>query len=264
MSETIHFHSEAGREERYRLLLLQLPSLLDPKAGRIANSANTVAALMEAFRFHWIGCYFVAKVEGIEVRQGEELVLGPFQGPVACTRIGYGKGVCGAAWKQAATIVVPDVDLFPGHIACDAASRSELVVPLLHGPRLIGVVDLDSPLPGRFDADDQADGGFLDVAHRAAKRMSMPDHTDARAHLHLFVQLDSNAARGDIQHVSITLPHGSFPIRPAQPGQTGTQISRFFPAIIHHTWDTVTQPPRTRSPFFSFFRRKDTRTVLDG
>lgn len=150
MSESLHIPAHANRRERYELLLQQLPALLDPKAGPTANAANVAAALMEALRFHWIGFYFVKPVEGVD-----ELVLGPFQGPVACTRIAFGKGVCGAAWKQGVTQVVPDVDLFPGHIACSSLSRSEIVVPLFKNGKVIGVLDIDSAVADDFSEEDR-------------------------------------------------------------------------------------------------------------
>ncbi len=114
----------------------------------LANAANMTALLYEKLPdLNWVGFYFL---------QGRELVLGPFQGRVACVRIALGRGVCGTAAEQRKTIVVPDVHAFPGHIACDAASRSEIVVPLIQDGRLIGVLDLDSPLPARFDEKDEA------------------------------------------------------------------------------------------------------------
>jgi GAF domain-containing protein len=107
--------------------------------------ANVAAALKQTFDFFWVGFYVV---------KGESLVLAPFQGPVACTRIGYGRGVCGTAWKERRTIVVPDVDLFPGHIACNSASRSEIVVPLVSNEKVAGVLDVDSDALNAFDATD--------------------------------------------------------------------------------------------------------------
>ena len=130
----------------YTSLGPQLRELLAEERDLIAAMANFSALLKESFGWHWIGFYRVV---------GAELVLGPFQGPVACVRIGYGKGVCGMAWQEEKTLVVPDVDKFPGHIACDVASRSELVVPMLLGDRLVGVLDIDSPRHGRF-TDDEA------------------------------------------------------------------------------------------------------------
>jgi GAF domain-containing protein len=150
MAGDLHFPDGVSRAERYRLLLEYLPSLLEEKSGRTANAANTVALLMQALRFHWIGFYFITPVDGTD-----ELVLGPFQGPVACTRIAYGNGVCGTAWKQGHTMLVPDVDSFPGHIACSSASRSEIVVPVFRGGKMIGVLDIDSSLPDDFTESDR-------------------------------------------------------------------------------------------------------------
>jgi GAF domain-containing protein len=111
----------------------------------MANTANMVAALKQAFNFFWVGFYFV---------DGDELMLGPFQGPVACTRIKFGKGVCGAAWQQAKTIVVPNVDEFPGHIACSSLSKSEIVVPVIIDGKVVAVLDVDSDALNDFDATD--------------------------------------------------------------------------------------------------------------
>lgn len=134
------------REQKYAALLPQLQALLDGEKDTIANMGNVCAALKTTFNFLWVGFYLV---------RGEELVLGPFQGPVACTRIGKGKGVCGASWQQAATVVVPDVDQFPGHIACSSLSRSEIVVPLLDASGCVtGVLDVDSEALSDFDAVD--------------------------------------------------------------------------------------------------------------
>ena len=130
----------------YRQLADQLQSLVSQERDVIANSANCAALLFGALPdINWAGFYFT---------RGADLVLGPFQGKPACVRIGPGRGVCGAAAGQRRTLVVPDVHEFPGHIACDSASNSEIVVPLLDGERLIGVLDIDSPLIGRFDSDD--------------------------------------------------------------------------------------------------------------
>ena len=138
----------ATRPALYAELHRALAGLLEGERDPIANCANFAALLYDLLPdLNWAGLYFM---------RGDGLVVGPFQGKPACVRIALGKGVCGTAAARRASVLVPDVHAFPGHIACDAASRSELVVPLLHGARLIGVVDLDSPLPGRFDADDQA------------------------------------------------------------------------------------------------------------
>lgn len=136
---------QGGKAERYEALIPQLRSLLQGETDTVANMANTAAALKQAFGFFWVGFYRV---------EGEELVLSPFQGPVACTRIRYGRGVCGTAWKEERTIVVPDVDLFPGHIACSSASRSEIVVPVFGDGRVTAVLDIDSDTVSSFDETD--------------------------------------------------------------------------------------------------------------
>ena len=136
-----------SKSERYALLFRQVAGLVEGESDRTANLANAAAAIHEAFGFWWTGFYLV---------QGGQLVLGPFQGPVACTRIPYGKGVCGTAWKRGETVVVPDVEEFPGHIACSSASRSEIVVPLLRGGEVVGVLDIDSRDLAAFDAEDAA------------------------------------------------------------------------------------------------------------
>jgi L-methionine (R)-S-oxide reductase len=137
------------KAELYQQLLSQLKGLLQEQRDLIANAANTASLIYHTLpELNWAGFYFL---------RGDELLLGPFQGKPACTRIAVGKGVCGKAAGQRKTIVVEDVHRFPGHIACDGASNSEIVVPLVSKEgRLIGVLDLDSPLPGRFDADDRA------------------------------------------------------------------------------------------------------------
>lgn len=134
------------KEEQYNSLLLQAQGLLSGEADIISNMANLAALLHEGMGFWWTGFYRV---------QGDELLLGPFQGPIACTRIAYGRGVCGTAWKEQHTIVVPDVDKFPGHIACSAASRSEIVVPIWHNNKIIAVLDIDSKEIGTFDEVDK-------------------------------------------------------------------------------------------------------------
>lgn len=134
-----------NKEEKYRELLPQLHALVDTETDRVANLANIAAALKQTFDFFWVGFYRVI---------GDELVLGPFQGPVACTRIRLGKGVCGTAWKEAHTLIVPDVDQFPGHIACSSASKSEIVVPVIQKGNVIGVLDIDSDMPDSFDEID--------------------------------------------------------------------------------------------------------------
>ena len=138
-----------SKPEFYRELAGQLQALLDGESDPIANAANTSALIYQMLPdLNWAGFYFL--------QSDDELVLGPFQGKPACVRIAVGRGVCGTAVEKERSILVEDVHAFPGHIACDAASRSELVVPLFREGYVFGVIDLDSPLPGRFDADDQA------------------------------------------------------------------------------------------------------------
>lgn len=142
--------STAGLDKRaaYELIAEQLKSLLADEPDGLANVANAAALLFESLPdVNWAGFYFL---------RGNDLVLGPFQGKIACVRIPMGRGVCGTAARDRQTIVVPDVNEFPGHIACDAASRSEIVVPLISEGRVLGVLDIDSPSPNRFDADDAA------------------------------------------------------------------------------------------------------------
>lgn len=147
VAETISLPASATRNERYELLLPQLNALLDPDAGFVANLANFTAALREAFGFFWIGFYLVDVAR-------DRLVLGPFQGPVACTVIAKGKGVCGTAWAEDRVIIVPDVEQFPGHIACSSLSRSEIVVPVRKHGQFIGVLDVDSDQVDDFSAAD--------------------------------------------------------------------------------------------------------------
>ena len=134
------------KEETYQTLLPQLQALVAGETDRIANMANIAAALHEAFHFWWTGFYRV---------EGNELVLGPFQGPIACTRIPYGRGVCGTAWQRGETVVVPDVHQFAGHIACSSASNSEIVVPIRRGSEIIAVLDIDSTDFNTFDDIDR-------------------------------------------------------------------------------------------------------------
>lgn len=134
-----------SREERYRELYPQLRALLSVETNRIANLANMAAALRQTFGFFWVGFYLVSE---------RELVLGPFQGDIACTRIPYGRGVCGDAWAQGQTLVVPDVESYPGHIACSSLSRSEVVVPIYdRGGEIVGVLDIDSQEVGDFSEE---------------------------------------------------------------------------------------------------------------
>ncbi len=138
------------KEEQYRELIPQIKGLLEGETDLIANLANIASALKEQFGWLWVGFYLVRK---------DELVLGPFQGPVACTRIKKGRGVCGIAWEKAATMIVADVKKFPGHIACSSLSRSEIVVPLINKGEVFGVLDADS---AELDAYDQTDKRFLE------------------------------------------------------------------------------------------------------
>ena len=144
MSEEIIIEG-TNKEEKYISLLPQLKALVEGEEDVIANLANICAALKEQFNWFWVGFYLVKNCE---------LVLGPFQGPVACTRIAYGKGVCGAAWEQGKTLVVPDVDAFPGHIACSSFSKSEVVVPVFDEGNVVAVLDVDSEAFNRFDDTD--------------------------------------------------------------------------------------------------------------
>ncbi|MBS1744315.1 MAG: GAF domain-containing protein [Bacteroidetes bacterium] len=138
--------TEGSKEERYQALLPQIKALIEGEPDTIANLANISAALKEQFNWLWIGFYLV---------KNNELVLGPFQGPVACTRIKKGRGVCGTAWEKAATLVVPDVEKFPGHIACSSLSRSEIVLPVIHNEEVVAVLDVDSVLLNDFDDTDK-------------------------------------------------------------------------------------------------------------
>lgn len=154
MAETLFF-SGLSREARYRELLPQLEALWKGEQDPVANMANTASALRMAFGFFWVGFYRVV---------GEELVLGPFQGDVACTRIGYGKGVCGSAWAQKKTLLVPDVDAFPGHIACSSLSRSEVVIPALDAlGNVRWVLDVDSD---KLDDFAQVDADHLTLINQ--------------------------------------------------------------------------------------------------
>jgi L-methionine (R)-S-oxide reductase len=134
------------KKEQYESLIPQVKGLLEGETDLIANLANTVAALKEQFGWFWTGFYLV---------KDNELVLGPFQGPVACTRIKKGKGVCGTSWAQAKTLIVPDVEKFPGHIACSSLSKSEIVVPVIRNMQVIAVLDVDSEYHDHFDTTDQ-------------------------------------------------------------------------------------------------------------
>ena len=145
MSENLLI-AKGTKEEQYASLIPQIKGLLEGETDLIANLANVVAALKEQFGWLWVGFYMVKK---------DELVVGPFQGPVACTRIKKGRGVCGSSWEKATTIIVPDVENFPGHIACSSLSRSEIVVPVIRNKKVIGVLDADSTELNNFDTTDQ-------------------------------------------------------------------------------------------------------------
>ena len=134
------------KEERYVSLIPQIDALITGEPDLVANLANTVAALKEQFGWFWVGFYLV---------KNDELVLGPFQGPVACTRIQMGRGVCGTSWKNAETLIVPDVALFPGHIACSSLSKSEIVVPIIRNGKVVAVLDVDSDEHDSFDDTDK-------------------------------------------------------------------------------------------------------------
>jgi GAF domain-containing protein len=138
--------TKGTKEEQYESLLPQIKALLEGEPDLIANLANITGALKEQFNWLWVGFYLV---------KNDELVLGPFQGPVACTRIKKGKGVCGASWAKAQTLIVPDVEKFPGHIACSSLSRSEIVVPIIRNNKVVGILDVDSIEPDQYDNIDQ-------------------------------------------------------------------------------------------------------------
>ena len=135
-----------SKEEQYQWLIPQIKALIEGETNLVANLANIAAVLKMQFNWWWVGFYWVHQ---------NELVLGPFQGPIACTRIQKGKGVCGATWNEAKTIIVPDVNNFPGHIACSSFSKSEIVVPVFYNKQVVGVLDVDSEHLDFFDAIDQ-------------------------------------------------------------------------------------------------------------
>jgi GAF domain-containing protein len=151
MNEDLKIAQTGDKQEKYITLISQLQSLTSGEPDAVANLSNISAALKETFNWWWVGFYLV---------KGDELVLGPFQGPIACTRIRYGKGVCGSAWKEKKSLLVPDVNAFPGHIACSAASVSEIVIPILNkSGEVVGVLDVDSE---RYDVLDDTDVRFLE------------------------------------------------------------------------------------------------------
>ena len=146
MSENLILSANADKETRYHEIIPQLKALIEGETDMTANLANVSAVLKEAFGWWWVGFYLV---------KGEQLVLGPFQGPVACTRIAFGKGVCGTAWKKKKSILVPDVEQFAGHIACSSAAVAEIVIPLINNQNeVIGVLDIDSEKYDRLDETD--------------------------------------------------------------------------------------------------------------
>lgn len=146
MAENLFISSTENKREKYECLIPQLKALITSEKDLIANLANIAAALVQTFGFFWVGFYLV---------KDGELVLAPFQGPIACTRIKYGKGVCGTAWKEEQTIIVADVDKFPGHIACSSQSKSEIVIPILSSEGVAGVLDIDSDKLNNFDEEDK-------------------------------------------------------------------------------------------------------------
>jgi L-methionine (R)-S-oxide reductase len=146
MAEELIISSSTDKKEIYRTLIPQLEALVGDESDLIANLSNITAALKQSMSFFWVGFYLV---------KNDQLVLGPFQGPIACTRINFGKGVCGTSWKEQKTILVPDVDEFPGHIACSSASKSEIVLPAFKNGKVALVLDVDSDKLNDFDSTDQ-------------------------------------------------------------------------------------------------------------
>jgi L-methionine (R)-S-oxide reductase len=152
MAEELFIQTDASKAEKYDALLPQLKALVDGEEDLIANLANISAALREVFAWWWVGFYWV---------KGDELVLGPFQGPIACTRIRYGKGVCGTAWKEQKSLLVPDVNTFAGHIACSSSSVAEIVLPIVDANKaVVGVLDVDSE---KYDTLDETDVHYLEL-----------------------------------------------------------------------------------------------------
>lgn len=145
MAEDLSINTSTDKAEQYESLIPQIEALLYGETDLVANMANVCAALKEQFNWFWVGFYLV---------KDGQLVLGPFQGPVACTRINKGKGVCGSSWEQAQTLIVPDVEAFPGHIACSSLSRSEIVLPIFKNNEVIGVLDVDASELDQFDETD--------------------------------------------------------------------------------------------------------------
>lgn len=158
MAENLILSTDTDKASRYQALLPQLEALTTGEPDLIANLSNIAAALKQTFNFFWVGFYLV---------RDKELVLGPFQGPIACTRIGLGKGVCGTSWKEKKTILVPDVDQFPGHIACSSDSRSEIVLPAFKNNQVALVLDVDSDKLNDFD---ETDAQYLEHVMRLIER----------------------------------------------------------------------------------------------
>src|SRR5690606_25815844 len=158
MAEDLIITNSLNKEDRYTTLLPQLESLVQDEMDVVANLANIAAALKQTMHFFWVGFYFV---------KDDQLVLGPFQGPIACTRIKFGKGVCGASWKEKKTILVPNVDEFPGHIACSSASKSEIVLPAFKNNEVYLVLDVDSDKMNDFNEVDQQ---YLEKVMRIIER----------------------------------------------------------------------------------------------
>lgn len=146
MAEELLISTSSDKVERYRVLLSQIHALVQGEQDLIANLSNIAAALKQSMNFFWVGFYIV---------KNNQLVLGPFQGPIACTRIDFGKGVCGFSWKEKKTIIVPDVEKFPGHISCNSASKSEIVLPALKNNEVVLVLDVDSDRLNDFDSNDE-------------------------------------------------------------------------------------------------------------
>jgi GAF domain-containing protein len=164
MAENLIVASSSVKEERYEVLLPQIDALVQGEPDLIANLSNIAAALKQTMNFFWVGFYIV---------RNNELVLGPFQGPIACTRIAFGKGVCGACWKEKKTLLVPDVDKFPGHIACSSDSRSEIVLPAFHNKEVALVLDVDSDKLNDFDEVDRV---WLEKLMRAVEKLVVMSH----------------------------------------------------------------------------------------
>lgn len=159
MAEELIISTTGTKQERYEILLPQLAALVADESDFVANLANLTAALKQTMGFFWVGFYLVKE---------DQLVLGPFQGPIACTRIGFGKGVCGASWKEKKVMLVPDVEAFPGHIACNSASKSEIVLPAFKYGEVILILDVDSDQLNDFDDTDRI---YLEKVMRIVEKL---------------------------------------------------------------------------------------------